>query len=456
MDNFDLIKTPTAIFLIIILGASVLPFSFGEASSWRGGTDPNEFQPPPVSNPIESEPSPISNSKDQNKHQELCVYESFNYKSEWVYCDWRTINLDTISINTNKMQQFTLDYINLNRENPCRLDFVPKHAKYNYNINCTNSQAEKLDLKPLTMSNVDSAQQKSDNLLSICAVSHWDSNGLKPYMLYTIAGGEGSISENVGGIASKLSHDESYYWTEENLKNAIKMNIDGMLYNDGHADWGHRHSLLDPYTNKASIGISADDKCFSIVIHMETDYIDWKTFPIIIQSEGSTKIILEGTIESDFIQNIQLYDMMLILYPEEKPEKPSNAILTKIQDQELPIDRNDNVVYGYAHGWFCNIIICDSSYVEDFNGCHPWSMCYVPTCDPKIYYCLNEFGVEHAEIWIQNCNNNKCDFSITVNTDFIDSFEDVPSKKGDIITVELFVWISDTEWIDLTSISLTR
>ena len=41
------------------------------------------------------------------------------------------------------------------------------------------------------------AQKHADELLFTCMTSYWSHNGLKPYMRYSVAGGEGGVMENV-------------------------------------------------------------------------------------------------------------------------------------------------------------------------------------------------------------------------------------------------------------------
>ena len=55
---------------------------------------------------------------------------------------------------------------------------------------------KKNGLTNVTLSAIDSAQLHAENLLDNNYFSHWDLNGYKPYMRYTLAGGSGSVSEN--------------------------------------------------------------------------------------------------------------------------------------------------------------------------------------------------------------------------------------------------------------------
>jgi uncharacterized protein YkwD len=49
----------------------------------------------------------------------------------------------------------------------------------------------------ITLSSVNSAQQHAENMLTNGYFSHWDTNGYKPYVRYTLAGGQGAVNENI-------------------------------------------------------------------------------------------------------------------------------------------------------------------------------------------------------------------------------------------------------------------
>jgi hypothetical protein len=112
--------------------------------------------------------------------------------------------------------------------------------------------------------------------------SHWDTNGYKPYMRYTLAGGHGSVSENVG-----------WTWTDGVLtdpKEEIKDHEYRMIYDDAEWDWGHRDNILDALHNKVSIGISYDFHNLYVVQDFEDDYISWSTLSL------SSQVRMQGTI----------------------------------------------------------------------------------------------------------------------------------------------------------------
>ena len=56
-------------------------------------------------------------------------------------------------------------------------------------LDLINEERVKRGLNPAFMGSNAAAQAHADNLLETCTLSHWDSDGLKPYMKYSQAGG---------------------------------------------------------------------------------------------------------------------------------------------------------------------------------------------------------------------------------------------------------------------------
>lgn len=366
-------------FLVV---AGILIFSIGFISL----NQPFNF------NGSEPKPMPWIPEGKEPINGEFCVFQTFDYKERGSYCEWMKINKNEISTDTMKMQQYALEYLNQQRNSPCSLEFI------------SGTRTDCDSRGRVIMSNVDSAQSKSDNIAAVCgAPSHWDTNGMKPYMTYSFSGGRGMIKENVGGMFSlDDSKDEIFYWTEENIIALIRENIDGMLYHDSHVDWGHRESLLDPLANKVSFGISVTESCASVVIHMERDYIEWDQFPTIVNSGENNQIIFSGTIDQNVVGEEAFQYAMLLVY-EDIPTIDKSIIIDIIKRDASPL--------GYDIGSSCTIIECNSSEM-----CSQDIICVFPPCDTAIFICpiLNS-GESSANEWRYNCDGVKCSFSINTN-----------------------------------------
>jgi hypothetical protein len=358
----------------------------------------------------------------------LCVHQNFDYKIRGRSCEFMDVNIDDIVVDTLKMQAYALEYLNHQRANPCSLEFI-NGRQFNFS---SNRGSDCLSLDPVVMSTIDSAQRKTDNLMQVCgAITHWDTNGMKPYMLYSLAGGQGSVAEAAGGMFA-LDDDPNvvFYWTEDNLKAVIRENIDGMLYHDSHADWGHRDTLLDPFANKVNIGVSATEDCFSFMIHMERDYIEWEKFPHIINSDSDRKLVLSGTIKQDIIGNERGLSYAMI-FSELKPKKADADVLKMMRDDKTPMQ--------YGYGSYCTVYSC---YAPEMS-CTVYTFCVQPPC-PDGFVCVLNIGWHYAENWVINCNGDECNFSITIN--IIDNPESVTT----------IVLVSNHEIRQLTSITIFR
>jgi len=140
-----------------------------------------------------------------------------------------------------------------------------------YALSIINSDRSRNGLSNVTLSSIDSGQQHANNMLKHHFLSHWDTKGYKPYMRYTLAGGKGSIEENIAWYYSSVPFD---------IKDAIRDLEWQMIHNDSDWDWGHRDNILNPFHNKVSIGIAFDNNNVYFVQDFENDYIEWSTFNV--------------------------------------------------------------------------------------------------------------------------------------------------------------------------------
>jgi len=168
----------------------------------------------------------------------------------------------------------------------------------NYALSLINSDRQANGLQNVTLSSINSGQIHADDTLKNSYFSHWDLNSYKPYMRYTLAGGRGSVSENiayVGQTGNIFALD---------VKSELKDREYSMMYEDAAENWGHRDNILDPLHNKVSIGIAYDKNNVYFVQDFENDYISWNQLNI-----SNNQVTMAGTIESQQtnIQQISVY-----------------------------------------------------------------------------------------------------------------------------------------------------
>jgi len=179
------------------------------------------------------------------------------------------------------------------------LDATPKYTLEElrtYALQLINEDRANNGLNPVQLGYNRGAQIHAEDMLGNRFLSHWGSDGSKPYMRYTIAGGNGSVSENAA--YSGFYYDEPNAATID-AKVEIEKQEHSMIYDDASSNWGHRDNILNKWHNKVNIGIAYDNTHLAFVQDFEDNYILWK-IPItynnsIISMEGNTTL---GSIES--------------------------------------------------------------------------------------------------------------------------------------------------------------
>jgi len=115
------------------------------------------------------------------------------------------------------------------------------------------------------------AQQHADSMLYYGYFSHFDTQGYKPYMRYTLLGGRGADFENVAYYYYSIPH----FLTTRSVEGAIKNLEYSMIYNDSSCCAnGHRYNILNPLHNQVSIGVAYNSTTVFFDEEFENDYID--------------------------------------------------------------------------------------------------------------------------------------------------------------------------------------
>jgi uncharacterized protein YkwD len=160
-------------------------------------------------------------------------------------------------------------------------------------------------LKGVSLNPSLAAQQHAYSMLVNSYLSHWDTQGFKPYVRHTIEGGRDFMAENVAFIRSPGS-----YRNTAAVEDAIKRLEYEMVYNDASQNWGHRDNILDPYHTGVSIGVAYDTDTVYLVQDFTSGYVNW-TAPIAVSATGI--LTLSGTltgangITGDGLQMVQVF-----------------------------------------------------------------------------------------------------------------------------------------------------
>ena len=130
-------------------------------------------------------------------------------------------------------------------------------------------------LEPVELGENAAAQIHAEGALKGCYVSHWDSDGLKPYMRYSLAGGYQSNSENGHGLDYCIKYEDGYR-AIESIATEVRQAVDGWMKSPG-----HRRNMLRPWHRKLNIEIAWDTYNFVAYQHFEGDYVRFEQIPAI-------------------------------------------------------------------------------------------------------------------------------------------------------------------------------
>ena len=123
---------------------------------------------------------------------------------------------------------------------------------------------------PVSLSFNRAAQQHADSMLYYGYFAHYDVQGYKPYMRYSLLGGTGADSENVAYLSYSISH----YTNTAAVEQAIQFLEHSMVYNDATCcNNGHRYNILNPIHNFVSIGVAYNSTHVFFDEEFENDYV---------------------------------------------------------------------------------------------------------------------------------------------------------------------------------------
>tara|TARA_A100001015_G_scaffold292127_1_gene367105 strand:+ start:877 stop:3477 length:2601 start_codon:yes stop_codon:yes gene_type:complete len=170
-----------------------------------------------------------------------------------------------------------------------------------YVLELINKDRADHGVDPVELGNDETAQIHAEESFKNDYHSHWFLSGEKPYMVYSRNGGKSYVAENG---ASQTGGDNISFECRENpvircakidIKEHLKRRQWNMMYDDAHADWGHRDNIINPKHNKVNLGIVFDDYVYSFIQHFEADHFEIEN----VKLDGSnlTFEIINNTME---------------------------------------------------------------------------------------------------------------------------------------------------------------
>ncbi len=152
-----------------------------------------------------------------------------------------------------------------------------------------NSDRRENGLGPVRLGVNTAPQTHAEGMRANEFLSHWGLDGLKPYMRYTLAGGEDYVAENVFGPACPRDQDTRYQETPP-LDSVVEAQ-DALMQSPG-----HRKTILGPGHKSVSLGIACDSISCSVVQMFEGGYLSFSQSPAI---EGGV-LRLSGQLQDGF------------------------------------------------------------------------------------------------------------------------------------------------------------
>ena len=148
-----------------------------------------------------------------------------------------------------------------------------------------------------------------------CTRGHWGPDGMKPYMRYTLAGGEQYSAENV--FAIDFCPDDPDQYALEPPTEQIDFAMDLFLNSPG-----HRQNILNPHHRNVGIGISYRRPTIWFVQLFVGDYIKYETKPTI----ESGMLTLSGQVKNGADISGRL---SVIIYYDRPPEPLTRGQLSR-------------------------------------------------------------------------------------------------------------------------------
>ncbi len=167
-----------------------------------------------------------------------------------------------------------------------------------YALGLINADRTKHGVAPVVLGNNPAAQMHAEDMLEHDYQGHWWLDGRKPYMVYSATGGTSYVAENAA----------SWGWTEAEWRSdncgsflvrcnvpspelAVKEHQWGMMYDDAHADWGHRDNILDEGHRQVNIGVAFNNRRVTFIQHFEGGDVEADFRPT-LSSDGILSLTL--------------------------------------------------------------------------------------------------------------------------------------------------------------------
>ena len=147
-------------------------------------------------------------------------------------------------------------------------------------LDLTNDARRAAGLSPVRLGANLAPQEHAEDMAESCFVSHWGTDGMKPYMRYSLAGGVQANAENVSG-SSFCPADPSRY-VQDSLAEEARQAFYGLMGSPG-----HRANILRPEHRLLHLGLAYRAPNFWLVQQFSGHYAAFAQSPAIEAGELS-------------------------------------------------------------------------------------------------------------------------------------------------------------------------
>lgn len=156
---------------------------------------------------------------------------------------------------------------------------------------------------------------------------HYTTDGMPPYMRYSLAGGNDGVSENAAAWSA------NYKFSERALYEMARRSEDAMMAEVPPRD-GHKKTILDPHATHVGIGMAWEGGEFRLVHEFLRRYVQWDR-PLPREARIGDTVIASGhPVNGAVIEAISVHHEPV---PQAMPAHVANAIET----YSLPSRRKD-------------------------------------------------------------------------------------------------------------------
>ena len=213
-------------------------------------------------------------------------------------------------------------------------------AEKRHMLELINEARSGAGVPPVVMGTNNVAQIQVDQLLVDCVSSHWGTDGLKPYMRYSLTGGYQVNGENFSGHGECGLADTLLHWNDDPME-MVAESVEGLLGSPG-----HRETMLSPEYRRVNLGLAWDRNVFKVIQHFEGDYVELDTLPVI--ADGTLEVAGRLNAGHDFAGQVPL--LAMIVY-DPAPRRLSAGQLAR--------------TYCYGHGEGIGMFIPPSRFLRD-------------------------------------------------------------------------------------------